>query len=699
MIPRSRKFFLPATFILCALFMTVSGMGQSQIALDDSGAAGPALEVVRSDLSGSELGFQLSALDSTTVSTNAGTFSKISIEDYGFTHDVGSPLLPAVREFVEIPHGGTYELILSNAVFVEYSLAELELADRIFPAQPPLPKSQATRTYSNLVIDAAIYGSNSWVLDGAASITDEVYLRDRRLVTLQINPVNYNPAAGKVRILKSATLNIVMNGADGDLTHQMKTRYSAPSFNQTAGKVVLNSAAFDTSVLGKQSRASRATGYLMIAAPAYVSNASLLDLVNLRTAEGFDVTLVDTNTTGTSTTAIKNYIQTAYNTWNPAPEFVLLVGDTNTIPAWSGSGTGSPTTDLNYACVQGTDYIPDISRGRLPVRSSTQLNNLCGKIIDMATMEVKDAVFMASEDRYTVSEGTHNYVISNYLDPAGWTSDKLYCHTYNATTSQVTNAFNDGRTLGTFSGHGYSGGWSDGPPFNQNNVRALVNTVYPFVQSYSCSTAPFANTECFGETWVVDNHGATSFFGASLSSYWDEDDILEKRLYRGWIQYGNDRVGPAIDYGQYELYLWMGTGSFTRMYFEMYNLLGEPAMALLGGGGSPGDLTVEIVMGATSYSRGDTATYDLSIINGGGSSETTYFWTNVTLPNGATFPGTGYLNGPISTTVNGGDTQVWSFSRRIPLGAPLGSYLLNGFIGDNPPTPDDDDSFSFSVTN
>jgi len=61
------------------------------------------------------------------------------------------------------------------------------------------------------------------------------------------------------------------------------------------------------------------------------------------------------------------------------------------------------------------------------------------------------AVFMASVDNYTISEGTHNWVINNHLDPLGYASDKLYQVTYGATTQDVRNSFNAGRVYGIFS--------------------------------------------------------------------------------------------------------------------------------------------------------------------------------------------------------------------------------------------------------
>lgn len=592
MIPKVRFISFPLLTIALCLFPAATGQAGDRITLDGQADQGPCLQVERSDFDSVDLAFSLNGLDSSVVETQGGLFTLLSVDDYGYTREVGHPRLPVARELIEIPHGGEYELIVSGAVWAEYSLASLGVGNRIVPAQPPLAKSQAGTTA--FVINGAAYSADAWSLGRTAVLGEESRMRHHRLVLLEVFPVDYNPAAGLIRVLKSATISVAIRDADVVTTRTMFERYASPRFDKLARSVVLNAAAFETAARPRSARTSRATGYLMIAAPSFVGNNALQSLVNVRTSEGFDVTLVDTNTTGTGTTNIKNYIQTAYNTWNPAPEYILLIGDTNTIARWTGSGSYSPATDLNYACLSGSDYFPDVFRGRLSVRDSTDLTNLCTKIEDMVTNDVKEAVFMASQDNWNISEGTHNYVISNYLDPDGWTSDKLYCRTYNATTSQVTNAFNDGRTIGCFSGHGSQTSWADGPSFSQSNVRALTNTIYPFVYSFSCLTGSYHITECFGETWIIDNHGATAFIGASVSSYWDEDDILEKRMFRGWFDYSHDQAGPMIDYGQYELYLWMGSGSFSRMYYEMFNLLGEPAMGLLGSGGSSGDVVPDI---------------------------------------------------------------------------------------------------------
>ncbi len=585
----TRNVFHPVLLLIGIMLLGAPLFGQTQVSLTGVDDQGPVFTVQRSDFSSIDLVLTVGSLQRSTVETKGGTFDLVSLSDYGFSRDVGAPRLPIVREFLEVPHGATYTLSLADEVWAEYSLADLGIAHPIVPAQAPVVKIEGARDAAPFVIDETLYATNSYILGETSRLGNEKILRGRRLVDLEIMPINYNPAAGTIRVLLSARIEVTLTGADAAATRDTLQKLSSPSFDRLISKVVVNGAAFEAPLIGQGTGNSRAVKYLIIAAPTFVSNSKLQDLIALKTSQGFTVTLVDTNTTGTSASSIKTYIQNQYN--SQGIEYFLLVGDTNTIPKWTGSGSYNPNTDLNYACVDGTDYFPDLGRGRFPVRDATDLNNVCDKIIDMANLGEKKAVFMASEDNYNISEGTHNYVINNYLGPDGWTYDKLYCHTYNATTQQVRNAFNDGRSIGCFSGHGSTTYWADGPTFYQSDIRGLTNTVFPFVLSFACITGSYAYTECFSETWVVDDHGGTSCFASSESSYWSEDDILEKRMFKAYSDLGYNLIGDIIDYGQYELYLWIGSGNWARMYYEMYNLMGEPTTEVLGTGGGSGSPT------------------------------------------------------------------------------------------------------------
>ncbi|MBU1706387.1 hypothetical protein KKB28_00555, partial [bacterium] len=159
-------------------------------------------------------------------------------------------------------------------------------------------------------------------------------------------------------------------------------------------------------------------------------------------------------------------------------------------------------------------------------------------------------------------------------------------HTYSATTAQVTNAHNAGRSLSIYSGHGATTYWADGPQFTQSNVNALTNTVYPFVQSYACVTGTFSSAECFTETWIRATHGAIGIMGSSVNSYWTEDDILEKRVMEGFCANrtaGDENqtwIGGMMNYGKLRFFEYFGDDATTRRYFEMYNIMGDASIDL-----------------------------------------------------------------------------------------------------------------------
>ncbi len=85
--------------------------------------------------------------------------------------------------------------------------------------------------------------------------------------------------------------------------------------------------------------------YLIITAPIYESTLS--NFANYKRNIGFEVNVVNTNTTGVIASGIKSYIQTQYNNESTRPDFVLLVGDHEDIPASGGNPSGEEKNDHN----------------------------------------------------------------------------------------------------------------------------------------------------------------------------------------------------------------------------------------------------------------------------------------------------------------------------------------------------------------
>ncbi len=540
------------------------------------------------------------------VESKVGWFASIEIPGCGQTNAIGKARLPVLRRAIEIPQGAAPNVEVIEYTTTTYALADLNLPPRIYPVQPPIEKIPGARQRAPFKMSESFYASSKPYPSYKACIVEIGQMRGHRFAVLEIPAAIYIPASGTLEIVTNIGLRVTVKGADEAATRATIDRYASPYFEAIASKALLN---YKHPTIKAIPQAP--VGFLVITSPDYYTE--ILPLAEWKSQRGYYTTVTQTPDIpgGATTTAIKSYIQDAYENWDVPPTFVLLVGDVDAIPNWTGTEIDNPPTDLYYTTMTEPDYIPDIAIGRISVSSATEAQAAVGKILNYEkrlfshTSWLKKAVFMASEDNWDITEGTHNYVISTYMDPAGFTSLKLYCHTYNATTQDVSDAFNEGTGLGIYSGHGATTYWADGPQFMQSNVAALTNLdMYPFVQSYACLTGRYTEAECFAETWIRQaDKAAVGFWASSVTSYWDEDDVLEKGVFKALFEDSLTWIGGMIDQGKWHLYEYYGGAGSTRRYYEMYNLLGDPSVDIWTDEPHTMDVAyaTAIPVGATSY--------------------------------------------------------------------------------------------------
>ncbi len=107
---------------------------------------------------------------------------------------------------------------------------------------------------------------------------------------------------------------------------------------------------------------------------------AVLPLAEWKNLKGFSTEVVKLSQIGSSLTAddIKNYIQNYYESHDPRPDFVLLVGNKNYIPGFT---YGINITDHPYSLLEGNDYFPDVIVGRLSVSDPYKAEVLVAKIL------------------------------------------------------------------------------------------------------------------------------------------------------------------------------------------------------------------------------------------------------------------------------------------------------------------------------
>jgi hypothetical protein len=554
-----KRFLLVLCFVL---FVGLAPAHADWFSLNSAEPAPPTVSLEAASADGLTFDVELAGFE---YSEPHAGFVSLTLPEEGVAGQVGDPAVPVINRLVRVPYGADVRVSVEGS-FEDLPITTFTGAPLLMPVQPPVPKILGVEDNVPFTINEDAYSNGAAVFATYAQRMDEGVLRGYRFILLQMRPVNYRPADDLLQVASHLRVTVKFVHPNMTETIAREERYGDPPTAALADALFPNAGSF-----GAKADHFTPAGYLIIGGKNLLNNAQVDELVAWETQRGFTVTVATIQDIGATTDAIRNYITNAYQTWDVPPAYVLLVGDTNVLPAFNGQAQPTCATDLYYAAVDGADYFADLSYEK---------NEWPG-----GAPWTQHATFMASNDNYNISEGTHNAVCKNYLQPAGFNCTKIYSHE-GATTQQALAALQTGPTVHAYSGHGSETSWADGPPVNQQQVRSLTNTTFPLVLSHACLTGSFQLPECFAETWVRSPNGALDFWGASESTYWTEDDIIERAMFYGWFRGDGSNakhlpwVSSMLNFSLAQLYVIEGATTLVHHYFEMYNLFGDPEVQL-----------------------------------------------------------------------------------------------------------------------
>ncbi len=577
----------------------VAGANETWIDFGNHRNANPtAVEIQRSDITTLEFDFDVPGLTLDTIRENGQNFTMVSIPGAGQVGAIGSPLLPAFRRFVEIPEAAEVRLTTEVLDWHEVSLGDLGFSTTLYPVQAPRPKCdcQEARDWRFSFKNDAYRGVVSHDL---IALEKAVTMRDHRLVRLSFSPVEYDVAAGILKIAKRVGVRLSFVGGNAAATMAKRQRLSSRAFDAFVGRSALNLgfSSSDGNRAGEWQYPSDAPiNFLIITPPAFV--AGLQPFVDWKTTCGYNVTVVTTATAGTTTTDIKAYISGLYSGPNP-PVYILMIGDSpDQLATFTPSGGGAGGTDLPYVQLAGNDIYPDMMIARWPVDDVTELINMRDKILfyEQPTAGnsawLNRALFLAGDDYENYDVTSHEDVIAELMEVAPNSAEcDLWHGTDDPTTTELINDLNTGRGWAVYSAHSGASGWSGDPPLSTGDITSMANTnMYPIGIGHSCSSNEWAtNADVFGEVTVTQgaDKGFVSYWGGSNSTHWVGDDWLQRGYFDALFDI--DMVGsqiPDLD-GQYSniAICYAGLTSVTLQggddedyYWPMYNLNGDPTL-------------------------------------------------------------------------------------------------------------------------
>lgn len=353
--------------------------------------------------------------------------------------------------------------------------------------------------------------------------------------------------------------------------------------------------------------------YLIIAPPEYL--AAVEPVAAWKREKGLTVQLVSTLETGVDRNQIRAYINNLYRTAPVPPQYVLLVGDIDNVPAFDFHGVVS---DHQYAMQEGNDFLPDLYVGRLSASNESELRAIVAKVLrheqDPFRAEgagggawMGRALVVGADYASTTPVECSRWIRRELLD-SGWGQvDSVYFPPHHGSGTPLISArINQGVSLVTYRGWAYgSQGW-DRPTFLNNHVASLNNGwMLPVVMSFVCLNNKFDDPECFGESWLragtaEQPRGAVAFIGNG--EHWSHTRFNDGSAIGTIEALERDdtrRLGDLLNAAKLNLLRQFPleipyeseAGESVEFYFYIYNLLGDPQMDLWAG--VPREITVE----------------------------------------------------------------------------------------------------------
>jgi hypothetical protein len=551
-------------FTISLILLVISGFSQNYL-LSFSGykKASTLNEPVRGiddrGLDGIHISYHFDEVAVITKKEKNNIYQLLSIKNFSHLQEVGKPALPSHIDLVAIPEGADYELI------IQHDVALIKSNYRIYPALQPARDTEGAPE-PEFEIDRSFYKKDRIYPAEPVRIREIITIRGLRYALVEITPIQYNPSTGQIFMHENLNYELRFKGAKRFMDY---SRHSKPALDYMSN-LPLNASGLKSEAkqyFGNQSimqNTGNAKNYIIITHSNFLAAAD--SLARWKRQMGYSVEIVSQSSW--TAAQVDSTVHALYNNWNPKPDYLLIMGDHQFVPAkiLTNSYGNQFGTDLYYVCMDGNgDYVPDMAKGRISANTAADALLQVSKIINYERNPVSDSAFYQNglncaqyqdddnngyADRrfthtsenirdyttgkgytvqriyYTASNVTPAFYNNGYYSPAGTAIPnvlkKSNGFSWNGGYTDIKNSINAGKFYVFHRDHGYAGGsgWAH-PYFTNSKINLLSNgDKLPVVFSINCHTGEFTLSSCFAETFMrKSNGGAVGVIAASYYSF------------------------------------------------------------------------------------------------------------------------------------------------------------------------------------
>lgn len=584
------------------IWLAIVVLSMSQMVYSQQGS----LKLIRQEENKWTYLYQIGQYSTNEIKTEQGSFSQIVIPNHHLSSVVGYPQLPVQVNLIEIPICKEVTVEINRHTRTIQTLSQIGVNFPLAPAQPALAKDAQTLP---LVIDSTIYSSDTFYSQPLVSAEQRGVMRSACLAALSVSPISYNPVSGELIVTQEIEFSLVFVQPDYAATSRLKNIHSnnlfANMFTHTLSPSPINA---------KGIVYNSPIKYLIVADPMFKEELQRFILWKKRKGYLVEEAYTDDPAVGKTNSSIKRYIQEQYNSAtesNPAPTYVLLVGDVEQIPAFEGK-EGKHPTDLYY-CEWTGDYLPDCFYGRFSAQTVAQLIPQIDKTLAYEQCNLEDlgyldhAVLVAGIDNtYGAShaDGQVNYLHEQYVNNAnGYVRVHKFLQDSNSDEKAIRNLVGEGSGLVYYTAHCGNYGWRN-PRFDTTHVADMNNYgKYGFMLANCCMSGQYSIESCFAEAMMrAVNKGAVSYIGASNDTYWSEDyywsvgfraEVTSRPEYESLYLGACDKLfhthgepysswcttnGAMVAAGN--LSVEQSASTKNKYYWEVYHLFGDPSLTI-----------------------------------------------------------------------------------------------------------------------
>jgi hypothetical protein len=346
--------------------------------------------------------------------------------------------------------------------------------------------------------------------------------------------------------------------------------------------------------------AERGADYLVILADGEGFEEMIQPLLAHREQEGMQVTAVplsqiyDEFSYGQqSPSAIRRFIAYAAASWQPAPRFVLLVGDaTYDLHNFIGGKNRNLLPTAYTATQQGyfvasdawfTSDVPQLAIGRFPVQTASQLQALVSKTIAYETVENSPndwnhLALLVADDEPEFDLVSDNLALE--LNSNGYETHKLYMSENDNIHYTLIGTLNRGVGLVNYIGHGSATMWGDEAVLRTEDAEMLANADrLPIFTTFTCNNGDFTHpqTDSLTESLLwVEGGGIVAAIAPSSRAAIDYQLPISELFYELLLDEGQATVGEVLAATR----LAVSHDARQRDVMQTINLLGDPALRL-----------------------------------------------------------------------------------------------------------------------